>query len=102
MARFCLQLAKKWPKQFATLVVKVETPVVSKGKEIVCVSTAVCEERVVSEPSMLQIKGSIHNQSIYMLIDSGSIHNLMSSKFASRLGLPVFKIEACKVFLGQW
>ena len=78
---------------------EVEPPIVSKGKEIVRVSAAVCEERVASEPTVLQVQGSIGTQSTSMLIDSGSTHNLMSSKFASKLGLPVTKTEPCKVFL---
>ena len=72
---------------------------VSKGKEIVCVSIAVYEERVASELTVLQIPGSIGIQSIFMLIDSRSTHNLMSFKFASKLGFFVAKTEPCKVFL---
>jgi hypothetical protein len=78
---------------------EVEPQMVSRGKEIVRVSTTVCKERVASEPTVLQVQGSIGTQSTSILIDSGSTHNLMSSKFASKLGFPVTEIEPCKVFL---
>ena len=64
-------------------------------------STAICEERVASEPSVLHVQGFISNQSNSMLIDSGSTHNLMLSKFASNLGLPVSKTQHCKIFLSN-
>ena len=61
-------------------------------------SAAVCEDRVASEPTILQVHGSIGIQSTSMLIDSGSTHNLMSSDFPSKLGFLVTNTEPCKVF----
>ena len=71
----------------------------SKGKQIVRVSAIVCEEQVVSEPSVVQVQGSIGNQSTSLMIDSRSTHNLMSSKFASKFRLSISKTKPCKVFL---
>ena len=78
---------------------EVEIPVVSKGKEIICVLAAIYKEQVASEPLVLQVQWSIGVQSTFILIDLGSAYNLMSFKFASKLGLPVFKTEPCKIFL---
>ena len=91
----------KHPKQSVALAMEVEPPIVSKDKEIVRVSAAVCEERVASEPMVLQVQGSIGIQLTSMLIDLGSTHNLMSSKFASKLGFPITKTEAYKVFVSN-
>ena len=52
-----------------------------------------------SEPTVLQVQGSIATQLTSIFIDLGSIHNLMSFKFASKLGFHVTKTEPCKVFL---
>ena len=99
MAKKCLGLAEKRPKQSAALTMKVEPPMESEGKEIVRVLVAVCEKRIASEPTVLHVQGSISTQSTSMLIVSGLTHNLMSSKFASKLRFPVSKTELCKVFL---
>lgn len=78
---------------------KVETPIVSKRKEVAHVSAADCEEWIASKPTMIQVQESIGNRSSSMLIDLGSTHNLMSCEFASKVGFPITQIEPCKVFL---
>ena len=77
------------------LAVEVKIPIVCKGKEVVRVSAAIYEERIVSEPTVSQVQGSIDNQLTSILIDSRATHNLMSSEFASKLGFSVTKIEIC-------
>ena len=77
----CLRPTKKRPKQYAMLAMEVKTSIVSKGQETTRVLDVVCEEWVASEPSVLHVQGSIGNQSIFMLIDTGSTHNFMLSKF---------------------
>lgn len=62
---------------------------------------AICEEGVAHEPIVLQVQRVIGNRSISMLIDSKLTHNLMLSKFSSKLGLPITKIEPCKVVLSN-
>lgn len=78
--------------------VEVETSIMSKGKEVVDVSLAICGERVVRDPMVLQIQKTIYNQSTSMLIDLRLNHNLMLSKLASNLILLVSKIQPCKIF----
>lgn len=60
LAKDCLRLGSKRHEQLETLAEEVETPnLISIGKEMVHVSATVCEEWVVSEPTMLQVQGSI-------------------------------------------
>ena len=71
MAKECLRPTGKRPKQYATLTMEVEPQIVPKGKKkIVRVSVAVCEERVASEATVLQVQGSIGTQLTFMLSDS--------------------------------
>lgn len=59
---------------------EVETPIMSKGKEVVHVSLAICEGQVVRDPVVHQVQRIIYNQTTSMLIDLRLIHNLMLSK----------------------
>ena len=57
-----------------------------KGKEVVHVYAANCEEWIASKPTMFQVQGFIGNRSTSMLIHLGSTRNLMSFEFASKFG----------------
>ena len=76
-----------------------EPPIVSERKELLCVLAAVYEEWVASELTMLPVQESTDTWSNSMMIDSGSTHNLMSCKFASKLGFHVTKTKPCKLFI---
>ena len=64
------------------------------------ISTAVMNMEVEQEPTVLQIKGFLNSSfSSMILIDSGSSHNMMSTSFAHKIGLPLIPIKPCSVLL---
>ncbi|MBE3102723.1 MAG: hypothetical protein IMZ40_00590, partial [Bacilli bacterium] len=71
------------------------------SKDVVpTVSAAIMNMEVEQDPTVLQIKGFLNSSfSSMILIDSGSTHNMISTSFAHKIGLPLVPIKPCSVLL---
>lgn len=49
----------------------------------------------------MKLKGQLHDQDIFVLIDSGASHNFISHRLAKRLGLKVDQAKPSFVRLGD-
>jgi len=64
------------------------------------VSIAIMNMEVEHEPTMVQLKGYVNSNHLSMiLIDSGSTHNMISTNFGKKLGLPLIPVAPCSIML---
>ena len=107
----CFKCHKPWHRSFecptfkkktTTLEVEQEDDDGSDGEPskeaIPSISNTVMNMEVEQEPTLLQIKEFLNSSfSSMILIDSGSSHNMMSTSFIHKIGLPLIPIKPCSI-----
>lgn len=62
---------------------------------------SICSAGGLTTPQTMKLKGQLHNQDIFVLIDSGTSHNFILHRLAERLGLKVDQAKPSFVRLGD-